>query len=56
MAQRLEQARDLFLETDKKLDAAIQPFAGRFGITFDVQRHELELVKREVLKDSGRRR
>jgi hypothetical protein len=48
MVQRLEKARELFSETDKKLEAAIQPFAHRFGFTAELERRELELIKREA--------
>jgi hypothetical protein len=48
MVQRLEEARELFSDTDRKLEAAIQPFADRYGFTPDVQRYELELIKREA--------
>ncbi len=48
MIQRLEEARELFSETDRKLEAAIQPFADRYGFTPDIQRYELELIKRDV--------
>jgi hypothetical protein len=51
MLHRLEEARDLFTETDKKLDAAIQPFADRYGLTADAMRFELELIKQEASKD-----
>jgi hypothetical protein len=51
MVQRLEKARDLFSETDRRLDAAIQPFADRFGLTAEIQRYELELIKREAQED-----
>jgi hypothetical protein len=49
MTERLAQARELFLETDKKLDAAIQPFADRFGLTADGERRMMERIKREAL-------
>jgi hypothetical protein len=48
MVQRLEEARELFSETDSKLEAAIQPFADRYGLTPDIQRYELEPIKREA--------
>jgi hypothetical protein len=48
MVHRLEKARDLFRETDKKLAAAMQPFADRHGLTVDVTRSELERMKREA--------
>ncbi len=53
MVQRLEEARDLFSDTDRKLEAAIQPFADRYGFTPDVQHHTFELIKREA---AGRHR
>ncbi|MFI5022839.1 MAG: hypothetical protein ACHQRJ_14465 [Alphaproteobacteria bacterium] len=54
MIHRLEAARDLFTETDKKLSAAIQPISYRHGITADVKRYELELIKREASRAGGR--
>ena len=51
MVHRLEKARDLFAETDKKLDAAIQPFSERYGLTADAARYEMELIKQDASKD-----
>jgi len=36
MVQRLEEARELFSDTDKKLEAAIRPIAERYGYTPDL--------------------
>jgi hypothetical protein len=55
MVQRLEEARDLFSDTDRRLEVAIQPFANRYGITPDAQRHTLELIKREAANASRHR-
>lgn len=49
MVQRLEQVRELFSDTDKELDTAIQPFKKRYGFTTDVQCYELELIKRAAV-------
>ena len=51
MVQRLEKARELFSETDKNLEAAIQPFANHYGLTVDVQRLGLELIKLEASRE-----
>src|ERR1700720_658414 len=55
MVQRLEEARDLFSETDSKLEAAIRPFAAGYGFTPDVERIGMELIRREA-KSHGQRR
>jgi hypothetical protein len=55
MVQRLEEARDLFSETDSKLEAAIRPFAIRYGFTPDVERLGMELIKREARGKQQRR-
>ncbi|MGD0867240.1 MAG: hypothetical protein ABSA49_16985 [Rhizomicrobium sp.] len=51
MLHRLEKARDLFAETDKKLDASMQPFEDRFGLTTDATRREMELMKQEISEE-----
>jgi hypothetical protein len=51
MIQRLQQARELFSETDEELTTAIQPFADRYGLTADVQRYKLELIKRAAVSN-----
>jgi len=48
MVQRLEKARDLFSQTDRALEAAVQPLENRYGITEDLKRRELELMKQEI--------
>ena len=53
MIQRLERARDLFAETDKKLEAAIQPLEVRHGITPEVVRQEMERISRNAAKEPG---
>jgi hypothetical protein len=55
MVQRLEEARDLFSETDSKLEAAIRPFAIRHGFTPDLERLGMELIKREARAKQQRR-
>jgi hypothetical protein len=55
MVQRLEAARELFSETDNKLEAAIQPFAARYGFTPDVERVGMELIRREAGSHGQRR-
>jgi hypothetical protein len=47
MVQRLERARDLFSETDSKLDAAVQPIADCHGITSDFVSREMERTLRQ---------
>jgi len=48
MVQRLEQARELFSETDKKLEVVTRPLAERHGITEDVRHYELGLIKKQA--------
>jgi len=48
MVQRLEAARDLFSDTDKKFEAAIRPIAERYGHTPDLERATMELMKKEA--------
>jgi hypothetical protein len=48
MVHRLEEARELFFGTDKKLEAAIQPFAERYGITPDFIAASLVEMKLEA--------
>jgi hypothetical protein len=55
MVQRLEEARDLFSETDSKLEAAMRPFAARYGFTPNVERIGMELIRREA-RSHGQRR
>jgi hypothetical protein len=55
MIERLEGARDLFSATDRKLEAATQPFADRHGLTADVQRHVFELIKRKTAEATRHR-
>jgi hypothetical protein len=47
MVQRLEEARDLFATTDRKLDAAVQPFEARHGITREAVSREMEQILRD---------
>jgi hypothetical protein len=48
MIQRLEQSRELFSNTDRELEAAVRPFAAQQGITPDLERSTMELIKREA--------
>lgn len=48
MARRLETARDLFSETDAKLEAVVRPIASRHGITKEVLDREMEQLRREA--------
>jgi hypothetical protein len=55
MVKRLEEARELFSAADSKLEAAIRPFADRYGFTPDVQSYGMELIKREAVGTSRHR-
>jgi hypothetical protein len=46
MTHRLEEVRDLFRYTDKKLEAAIQPFAEQHGITPELIQQAAREMKR----------
>jgi hypothetical protein len=37
-----------FSETDRKLEAAMRPFAERYGFTPDLERVAMELIAREA--------
>lgn len=53
MIDRLEEAGRLFEKTDQALEAAMEPFAERYGFTPDLVRHELDLIKRAASTDSA---
>jgi len=48
MIQRLAEARELFSETDRKLEAVMKPFEERYGFTPDLKRTTMELIAREA--------
>ena len=48
MIQRLAEARELFSETDRKLETVTRPFKERYGITPDLERTTMELIAREA--------
>jgi hypothetical protein len=48
MVQWLAEARELFSETDRKLEAAMRPFAERHGFTPDLERAAMELIAHEA--------
>jgi hypothetical protein len=52
MVARLKAARDMFFDTTARLDAAVEPFAERHGLSKDVREHELEIMKRAMFQSA----
>jgi hypothetical protein len=51
MVERLTSARDLFSQTTKKIDAAVEPIAERYGMGRAARDNEFELMKRAYLSN-----